>query len=96
MMLCHFWLLDKRMLAITRVGGRVSTKIGLCRSLAWNIMLAPPPREHPFWMVGQPIRRIFLSPYQAGEWGHIIDRPLLDARAGRGLKAEDEHERGQL
>jgi hypothetical protein len=93
-MLCHFRLLDKRMLALACVRRRYPSKIELCRSLARNIMLAPPPREHPFWMFRQPVRRIFLSPDKTGERRHILDRPLLDARAGRGLEAEDEHERG--
>lgn len=63
----------------------------LCRPLAWNVVLAPPPREHPFRMFGQPVRGIFLSLDEAGERGHLIDWSMLDARAGRGLEAEDEH-----
>lgn len=99
-MLCHFRSVHKRGPRTTNAVSRTllsrQSEFGLGGSLSWNVVFATPPRQHPFWMIGQPVRRIFLSPDQAGERGHVFDRPLLDTRAGRRLETEYEYESGHF
>jgi hypothetical protein len=58
-------------------------------------VLAPPARQHPFRVFGEPFRGIVLAAYEARLQRKIIDRTLLGAGSRRTLQAKDEHERGQ-
>jgi hypothetical protein len=63
-----------------------------CRLPARHVCFAPPPRQQPFGMVGQPVRRVLLGLHEARGGCQCFGRPLLDARAGRGLETENKHE----
>ena len=74
--------------------GHWPRKCRSCRLPARHICFAPPPRQEPFGMVGQPIRRVLLGLHEARGRCQCFGRPLFDARAGRGLETENKHESG--
>src|SRR3984893_15933758 len=55
-----------------------------------HVWLAPPARQPPFRMLGQPFQGIVLPSDEASLQRQIRDRPLLGAGVGRGLLAEHE------
>jgi hypothetical protein len=45
--------------------GALPLNPGLCRFLLRDVLLASPPRQHPFRMPGEPFRSIVLAAHQA-------------------------------
>ena len=60
----------------------------LSRLLGRHVVLAPPARQHPFWMFGEPFRGIVLATHQAGLKREILDWTLLGAGGRRALQAK--------